>query len=111
MVCRAGSMVGMCWMRPRTQGALLPARRDLHDCTLGTRKTYSFIHSSTLVTQRQSKVDQWWCSWHLAFCLLPSMALSCILLPCLSGSQGDSDTGPASLKCAHFPQACVTTNP
>lgn len=58
MVSRAGSTVGMCWMRPRTQGALLPAHRDLHDCTLGTRKSYSFFHSSTLVTQRQSEVDQ-----------------------------------------------------
>ena len=38
------------------QGALLPARRDLRDCMLGTRKTYSFIHSSKLVTQRE--VDQ-----------------------------------------------------
>ena len=58
MVYRAGSTVGMCWMRPRTQGALLPARWDLYDCTLGARKTYSFVHSSTSVTQRQSEVDQ-----------------------------------------------------
>lgn len=47
---------GMCWMRPRMQGALLPAHRDLQNCTLGTRKAYSFIHSSKLVTQRE--VDQ-----------------------------------------------------
>lgn len=83
------------------QGALLPARRDLRDCMLGTRKTYSFIHSSKLVTQRE--VDQ---VVLLApgLCLLPSLPLSCILyLPCLSGSQGDSGAELASLKCAYFP--------